>query len=176
MKKNSLLVLLVLLVVVLAGCQCKSGNANGTTLGSFATNKPGPFFVVETVKASKGNNDTVLRVFLKNNPGFLTMDVCIAYDSMDMSLTKVINGVDYPEYNFVGPKNMQSNCSASWFIPEMPENIVDGNILELHFSIQEQAENGAHPVSISCSEGGGIVNQNKEVIVVNSATGYIEIN
>ena len=44
------------------------------------------------------------------------------------------------------------------------------------FDIKEQAESGSYPISISRPDNGGVVDQNKEAIIFNNATGYIEIN
>lgn len=181
MKKYTLFVFLLILILVLTGCRGKDSNVNNTVSDSSVSDDPVineryPSFAVETVNASKGDKDVVIYISLKDNPGFLTMAMNITYDSDNMSLTTVSNCSDYSEYNFVGPKNMQSGCTASWFLPEIPENIVDGNILELHFDIKEQAESGSYPISISRPDNGGVVDQNREAIIFNNATGYIEIN
>lgn len=164
------------MVLVLVGCRGKIGNINNSISDNSVVNERYPSFAVETVNASRGDKDVVVHISLKDNPGFLTMAMNITYDSGNMSLTKVLNGSDYTEYNFVGPKNKQNGCTASWFIPEIPESIIDGNILELHFDIKEQAEKGSYPISIFRPDNGGVVDQNKEEIIFNNATGYIKIN
>lgn len=176
MKRHIILVFILIFVLALSGCRQNSGNNTGVTSDNSVTNERYPSFVVETVEASKGDKDVVVRISLKNNPGFLTMAMNITYDSDNMVLTKLINGSDYQEYNFVGPKNKKSGCTASWFMPEAPINVVDGNILELHFDIKEQVANGAYPISITRPDNGGVVDQNKEEIIFNNATGYIQIN
>lgn len=176
MQRFLLLLISLLLLLSLTGCY--ENNATDTTITSITlvTNERYPSFVVETVKASKGDKNVVVHVSLQDNPGFLTMAMDIDYDSDNMILTEVLNTSDYSEYNFVGPKNKQSGCTASWFTPEMPDNIIDGNILELHFDIKEQAEAGSYPIVVSRPDNGGIVDQNKEEIIFNNAIGYIEIN
>ena len=169
----------MILVLVLTGCQTHNDNANADTNVStpdeLVTNERYPSFVVETVEAKKGAKDVIVNISLSNNPGFLTMAMNISYDDTNMSLVDVTNGKDYEYYNFVGPKNMQSGCVASWFATEMPETIVDGDILELHFEINENAQSGSYPISILRPENGGIVDEYKESIIFNNAIGYINI-
>lgn len=176
MKRFLLFLLFLVLLLSLTGCYDNNATDTTTTSVTLIANERYPSFVVETVKASKGDKSVVVHVSLKDNPGFLTMAMDIDYDSDNMILTEVLNTSDYGEYNFVGPKNKQSGCTASWFIPEMPDNIIDGNILELRFDIKERAEAGLYPISVSRSDNGGIVDQNKEEIIFNNAIGYIEIN
>ena len=176
MKKHIALIAFLILLVVLTGCKKKIASMDVTSSDNAVTNNRYPSFAVETVNASKGDKDVVICVYLKDNPGFLTMAMNIQYDPSVMTLTKVLSGSDFGEYNFIGPKNKQSGCTASWFIPEIPENITDGTILELYFDIMEQAKSGSYPISISRSENGGVVDQNKKEIVFNDATGYIKID
>lgn len=134
-----------------------------------------PSFVVETVNASKGEEDVIVYVSLKDNPGFLTMAMDITYDSENMTLVKAVSGTDYSDYNFVGPKNADTGCTASWFIPDVPDEIIDGKILELHFDVNNDIKSGSYLVSVTRPENGGIVDENKEPIIFNNATGYINI-
>lgn len=176
MKRCTLFIFVLILVIVSTGCGAKSNNINKNSSEDYVINERYPSFVVETVDVSTGDKDVVVHVSLKNNPGFLTMAMNITYDSDNLSLTKVLSGSDYGEYNFVGPKNKKSGCTASWFVPEMPKSIVDGNILELHFDIMAHAESGSYPITVSRPDNGGVVDQNKEEIIFNNATGYIRIN
>lgn len=184
MKKYRLLVYLLTFAVLFTGCKKESGDTSvtvSTKSENHSSEEPViddkyPSFAVETVSAAKGDADVVVCVSLKNNPGFLTMAMVIGYDSNNMSLTKVASGPDYSDYYFVGPKNMQSGCTASWFLPAVPDTIVDGSILELHFAIHDEAESGSYPISIACPEKGGVVDSNKKEIIFNNALGYINID
>ena len=179
MKKYTLLVFLLIWMMALAGCSGKSDSDVTPDIAvseDSAVNERYPSFSVENASASKGDDDVVVRVSLVDNPGFLTMAMNITYDSDNMSLTEVLSCSDYSEYYFIGPKNMQSGCTASWFIPEIPESTVDGRILELHFAINEHAETGSYPITVSRPDYGGVVDQNKQEIIFNNATGYITIN
>lgn len=176
MQRFLLLLISLLSLLSLAGCYENNSTDTTTTSVTLITNERYPSFVVQTVKASKGDKSVVVHVSLKDNPGFLTMAMDIDYDSDNMILTEVLNTSDYSEYNFVGPKNKQSGCTASWFTPEMPDKIIDGNILELRFDIKEKAKAGSYPIVVSRPDNGGIVDQNKEEIIFNNAIGYIKIN
>lgn len=184
MKIYRLLICFLVLAALLAGCGKKTEDSNNTLttnsevhdLESPVNNDRYPSFTVESVSAVKGNQDVIVRVSLKDNPGFLTMAMDITYDYENMSLTKVVSGSDYSDYYFVGPKKLQSGCTASWFLPELPEKVVDGNILELHFAIKDNAESGSYPIAITRSQNGGIVDQFKNEIIFNNAVGYININ
>ena len=170
------MIILLLISIVLVGCVNEKSDVEPTVSDGSPTNNRYPSFVVESTTASKGDKDVVINVSIKDNPGFLTMAMNISYDSDTMSLTKVVSGSNYSEYNFVGPKNKQSGCTAAWFVSELPEDIIDGNILKLHFEIKESAKIGVYPVSVSRSNNGGVVDQNKKEIIFNNAIGYIEIN
>lgn len=184
MKTCRLLVCFLVFVALLTGCGKKPGDTNNTVTTNpevydsenTVNNDRYPSFAVETISAAKGDQDVVVRVSLKDNPGFLTMAMNIAYDYDNMTLIKVVRGSDYSDYYFVGPKKLQSGCTASWFLPELPEKVVDGNILELHFAINENAESGSYPIAITRSQNGGVVDQFKNEIIFNNAVGYININ
>ena len=181
MRIYRLLICLLIFAVLLTGCGRKTDNINDTVTTNSEVEQPinndrYPSFTVETISASKGDQDVIVCVSLKDNPGFLTMAMDITYDYENMSLTKVVSGSDYSDYYYVGPRNLQSGCTASWFLPESPEKVVDGNILELHFAIKDYAECGSYPITITRSQNGGVVDQFKNEIIFNNAVGYIHIN
>lgn len=181
MRIYKLLICFLVFAVLLTGCGRKTDNTNDTVTTNSEVEHPinndcYPSFVVETISTSKGNQDVLVHVSLKDNPGFLTMAMDITYDYENMSLIKVVSGSNYSDYYFVGPKKLQSGCTASWFLPELPEKVVNGSILELHFAIKDNAESGSYPISITRSKNGGIVDQFKNEIIFNNAVGYININ
>ncbi len=179
MTRKVFLIFLLLLFLIFTGCnqvKTQSTDTNNTVTINSAINERYPFFEVKSVDAIKGDKDIVVYVHLKDNPGFLTLAINIAYDSDNLILTRVLPGSDYRQYNFIGPKNMESGCTASWFVPDIPENIIDGIILELHFDTHEQTKPGSYAISVTRPENGGVVDQYKQPIVFNNATGYININ
>ena len=183
MSANKLLIVFLICAVLLNGCGKKSdaaateitANVSNPTSAAVNLDDWQMWFTAETVDASRGDQDVVVRVFINGNPGFLTMAINIYYDSDCMSLTKLVSGSDYDEYYFVGPKNLQSGCTASWFLPELPENVVNGNIVELHFSIKESAESGSYAITIAQPRDGGVVDRDKNEITFDKAVGYINI-
>lgn len=168
-KKYFTLVILIAFVFSLSGCKNSTKKTE-----SVYNNDKFPSFSVENMEVSAGEDITVY-VKLKDNPGFLTMAMNIEYDSTAMALIDIKNGPDYEEYNFVGPKNRASGCTASWFIPELPDKIKDGKLLELHFTILNNAKSGEYPIKITRPDNGGIVDAYKEILVVNNAIGYITV-
>lgn len=176
MRRLSIIIITVIISLLLTGCTGKESGDGVNVPTEFASNQNAPSFAVESVDASKGDTDVTVRVSLEGNPGFLTMAMNISYDSSVMALTDAVCGSDYSDYYYIGPKNKESGCTATWFLPDIPEDIVDGCILELHFGISNQAESGSYPVSITRPDNGGIVDQFKEPIVFNNSTGYININ
>ena len=107
MRIYRLLICFLVFAVLLTGCGRKTDNTNDIVTTNSEVEQPinndrYPSFVVETISAAKGNQDVVVRVSLKDNPGFLTMAMDITYDYENMSLTKVVSGSDYSDYYFVG--------------------------------------------------------------------------
>ncbi len=65
---------------------------------------------------------------------------------------------------------------ASWLSTDMPEEIVDDVLLELHFSVRMDAASGDHYVAVSCPDDGGIVGENMEPIEIKKISGYVKVN
>lgn len=167
MKKYYLLLLLAVCAVLLLGCGNESQSRKNKGAGTLE---------MESVSADAGAEDVIVSVSLKNNPGFLTMAVMIDYDSNALTLTGVSCGEAYLNYMFVAPQNKQSGCMASWLSTDMPEQIVDDVLLELHFSVRMDAASGDHYVTISCPDDGGIVGENREPIEIKGISGYVKVN
>lgn len=170
MKKiNVLLCVFFACILLLSGCKGEENNKE-----TVFNNDNFPSFSVENVQTSSGEDVTVF-VELKDNPGFLTMAAKIEFDSKAMALMDVKCGSDYQDYNFVGPKNRGNGCCASLFIPELPEKNVDGKLLELHFKIFSDTKEGDYQIKISRPDNGGIVDGNKNALVINNAVGYVTV-
>lgn len=170
MKKFYKTTILIFLVLSLFGCK-KDEKAE---IEMVYINDKYPSFMVENIDVNN-NEDITMFVELKGNPGFLTMALNIEYDQTVMTLMDIENGPDYEEYSFLGPKNKNSGCSASWYILDLPEKVVDGKLLKLHFKILDNVKSGEYPIKISRPNNGGIVDGNKEAIVINNAIGYVTI-
>ena len=112
-----------------------------------------PALKVATVTASAGQTQIAVPVSIKNNPGFLGMTLNIKYDSSALTLTKVTNGADFSNYNFTAPKNMKSGCNAAWYTTDLPNTIVDGDVMVLYFTVSSSAAAGSYDISVSCTDG-----------------------
>lgn len=152
---------------------CITGN---TVITATYTASTTPALEVSSKTASAGATKVAIAVSLKNNPGFLTMALKIDYDSSALTLTKASNGSDFSDYNFTAPKNKVSGCKAAWFATDLPEEILDGDILLLQFTVLADAQNGSYPITISCPSDGSTVDGSKTEFAISSATGYITVN
>lgn len=152
---------------------CITGN---TVITATYTASTTPALEVSSKTASAGANKVAIAVSLKNNPGFLTMALKIDYDSSALTLTKASNGSDFSDYNLTAPKNKVSGCKAAWFATDLPEEILDGDILLLQFTVLADAQNGSYPITISCPSDGSTVDGSKTEFAISSATGYITVN
>jgi len=134
-----------------------------------------PMLGVSNANATAGATKVTLTVSLKNNPGFLTMALKTTFNSDALTLTKVTTGIDFMDYSFTAPKNKISGCTAAWFASDLPEEIIDGDIMTLQFTVNANATPGRYPVTISCPDDGSTVDGNKEAFNMSDAIGYITI-
>ena len=132
-----------------------------------------PMITVNNAVAKAGATKVTVTVSLKNNPGFLTMALKTTFNSDVLTLTKVSTGIDFMDYNFTAPKNKISGCTAAWFSSDLPEEILDGGIMTLQFTVNANAAPGNYPVTISCPDDGSTVDGNKTAFNMSAAIGYI---
>lgn len=110
-----------------------------------------PTLVVDTVKTN--DKEAVVKVSAINNPGLLALLLKINYDENALILKKVENASLMTNYTFTEPKNLKSGCNVAWNIIDVPENVVDGEIILLHFEVVKGAPKGSHDISITCFDG-----------------------
>lgn len=134
-----------------------------------------PALKVSSITAAPGATKVTVMVSLENNPGFLTMALEMSFDSDVLTLTRVSNGADFTDYNFTGPKNKVSGCRAAWFSTDLPEEILDGDVMTLQFTVADNAASGRYPITISCPDDGSTLDGNKNVIALANAIGYITV-
>lgn len=134
-----------------------------------------PALKVSSITAAPGATKVTVMVSLENNPGFLTMALEMSFDSDVLTLTRVSNGADFTDYNFTGPKNKVSGCRAAWFSTDLPEEILDGDVMTLQFTVANNAASGRYPITISCPDDGSTLDGNKNVIALANAIGYITV-
>lgn len=135
-----------------------------------------PKIIANTVIATAGATNVEIAVYLKNNPGFLTMALKTEFNSEYLTLTKVTNGTNFASYNFTSPKNKNSGCTAAWFASDLPDNILDGDILVLKFSVANNTPIGQYPITVSCPNDGSTLDGNKQAFTLQNAVGYITVN
>ena len=162
---------------VFSGWDKKFDNITDNTVitATYTKNSDLPALAVGSATAATGETKVIIAVSLKNNPGFLTMALNIAYDSNVLTLTKVSNGSDYSDYNFTAPKDKSSGCTAAWFATDLPEEILDGDVLLLQFTVSAEATSGDYFVTVTCPDDGSTLDGDKNEITIAKATGYITV-
>ena len=103
------------------------------------------------------------------------MAIKVEYDTKAMVLTRVNNGDDFSDYNFIPPKNLQSGCKISWFITDLPDKTVDGELVKLNFYVYGDTKVGDYSITVSPINDGGIVDGNKELITVIESNDVIKV-
>lgn len=169
--KKRIVILFVMIFLLLPGC--KNPGSKGQAVEMDTDNAMTFALFSEAVKAG---DDAIVLVETTNNPGFLTMAVRVEYDTNAMSLTKAENGSVFLAYNFVPSKKLQSGCRMSWFIPSVPGNVEDGELLKLHFHVFNDTKAGEYPVTVSPINDGGIVDRSKSLITIAAGSGAIKVN
>ena len=110
-----------------------------------------PTLIVDTVKTN--DKEVVVKVSAVNNPGLLALLLKINYDESALTLKKVENGSTMKEYTFTGPKKLKSGCNVAWNIIEVPENVVDGEVVLLHFGVNDGTPKGSYDIAVTCFDG-----------------------
>ena len=162
---------------VFAGWDKSFTNVTADTIvtATYTVSAASPALKVSNKTAAPGATKVTVTVSLENNPGFLTMALEMSFDSDVLTLTRVSNGADFTDYNFTGPKNKVSGCRAAWFSTDLPEEILDGDVMTLQFTVADNAASGRYPITISCPDDGSTLDGNKNVITLANAIGYITV-
>ena len=162
---------------VFAGWDKSFTNVTADTIvtATYTVSAASPALKVSSITAAPGATKVTVMVSLENNPGFLTMALEMSFDSDVLTLTRVSNGADFTDYNFTGPKNKVSGCRAAWFSTDLPEEILDGDVMTLQFTVADNAASGRYPITISCPDDGSTLDGNKNVITLANAIGYITV-
>ena len=162
---------------VFAGWDKSFTNVTADTIvtATYTVSAASPALKVSSITAAPGATKVTVMVSLENNPGFLTMALEMSFDSDVLTLTRVSNGADFTDYNFTGPKNKVSGCRAAWFSTDLPEEILDGDVMTLQFTVADNAVSGRYPITISCPDDGSTLDGNKNVIALANAIGYITV-
>lgn len=112
-------------------------------------NEP-PKFVVSTTTTSAGTTDVVVTVSIENNPGILGMTLKLNYDDSVLTLTKATKGAALYSHYFTKPKYFVDGCNFVMETMELEEeDLGDGVILTLKFTVDSSAALGEYDIEIS---------------------------
>lgn len=112
-----------------------------------------PTFVVDKLTANAGDIVTVA-VNVKNNPGILGMTLTLSYDNKALTLTNAVCGNAVSDVlSFTKPGRYSNPCNFTWDGIEISDNqIKDGVILILTFTVSSNASDGVYPIVLSYEE------------------------
>ena len=131
-----------------------------------------PMIIVESVSDSPGATvDVAIKV--KNNPGILGATLTFTYDK-ELMLVDATAGDAFSVLTMTKPGKYTSPCKFTWDGQELStDDIKDGTILNLKFSIGDSAENGnEYKIKVSYDDG-DIVGGGLEPIDVNIENGVV---
>lgn len=100
-----------------------------------------PTVSVETCYAQPGDSVNV-KVTIKNNPGIIGSTMSLSYDS-GLTLISASNGEAFSALTLTKPGKFSSPCNFVWDATNIsPEEIKDGTILTLTFSVADTVDEG----------------------------------
>ncbi|MBE6741412.1 MAG: hypothetical protein E7570_03825 [Ruminococcaceae bacterium] len=129
----------------------------------------------ESVNAKAGETVDV-NISIENNPGILGAVLTVGYDS-GLTLVSAKSGAAFSALDMTKPGSFSSPCNFTWDAVDISSNdIKDGTILTLTFSVPSSAKDGdVYNVSLS-SKTGDIVNTNLNPVDVNCVSGKISVD
>lgn len=135
-----------------------------------------PLIYADSVKTTSDSGNISINLKIKNNPGVLGMTVSIYYDENSLSLKNVKNGDAVDNILTLTAGNvLKSGCNFVWDGQELTKNdIKDGSLLEMDFSLVPGASKGKHPIKVIC-EPDDAVDGNLEPIKFEIVDGQITI-
>lgn len=135
-----------------------------------------PSVSISEVSANLGETDIVVPITIKNNPGIAGFSFCVDYDTSRLVLKSadvlIDNGyevIGYPE---------EYGVNIAWTSTET--YAVDGTIVELHFSLTDNANLGNAFINILFREDYdsfyNFTDGQEKDIVIESFNGYVDVN
>lgn len=127
--------------------------------------------------AEAGDDEVTVHIAVRNNPGILGMRLIISYDDSSLTMTGASNGDALDGVLTLTPgKTLKSGCAFLWDGLELSDDdIRDGSVLALRFSVSSSAEAGKYPIAISFRSG-DIIGNDLEAINPEIENGYISVN
>ena len=135
-----------------------------------------PLFSADSVKATAGSKNVIVKVSVANNPGILGAALTIDYDDSVMQLKSVKNGDAFNNVlSLTKSKTLGAGCRVTWDGVEIQKDqIEDGEILIMSFDINDKAPEGKYEINFSYKNG-DVVDNNLKIVSPEVAPGYIEI-
>ena len=130
---------------------------------------------ISNASAAPGATEIQIIVSIENNPGVLGMTLKLTYDESALTLTSVKRGDALSELTFTTPKDLSSGCNFPWDGEEIsPEDVTNGKILILTFSVKSSATAGQHDIVMSY-DNGAIIDNDLMPLELNIVKGYITV-
>ena len=134
-----------------------------------------PAIVVNSVTAKPGDTQVEVTVSISNNPGILGMTLALDYDDAVLTLTGARNGAATSMLSMTKPGKFESGCKFVWDGQEIEkEDVKDGVILTLTFSVSGSAVGGTYPITISYKDG-DIIDNDLATVDVKTVAGDVKI-
>lgn len=138
----------------------------------FAAENTNPTITVQSVSGSPGSTVDV-DVTIKNNPGILGATLSFTYDN-GLTLTGATSGDAFSALTMTKPGKFTSPCNFTWDGQNISaDDIKDGTVLTLQFTINDNAENGTGYNIAASYESGDIVNMELNPIDVEIENGTV---
>jgi len=131
-----------------------------------------PTLVVGNVTTTAGSTNVEVLVDAQNNPGIAGMTLGVEYDESVLTLVKVSSQEVLSGLSFQKPKIYKSGCNLVWYGTE-PDEVIDGTAFKLIFNVDDSAQSGNYPITLTYSTGYDANLGSVEMKVVN---GSIVIN
>lgn len=138
----------------------------------FAAENTNPTITVQSVSGSPGSTVDV-DVTIKNNPGILGATLSFTYDN-GLTLTGATAGDAFSALTMTKPGKFTSPCNFTWDGQDISaDDIKDGTVLTLQFTINDNADNGTEYNITASYENGDIVNTELNPIDVEIENGTV---
>ena len=131
-----------------------------------------------TVKSAEflGETDVLIEIILDNNPGILGMSFSVEYDSGAMQLVNAANGDATSSLIFDRPGRYKPGCTFLWQGESISsEDVLDGAVLKLTFSVSDSAINGDYGIGITNCDG-NVFDNNMAIIELETIDGVLRIS
>lgn len=153
-----------------------SANGNSVSSSEIESNHGYPLISINDVSAKAGDEIQV-SITLKNNPGILGMALSAYYDETNLTLQSVENGEAFKDVlELTTSQILASGSRFLWDGIDISENnIKDGTVLIMNFTINNGAQAGKYPITLKYSDG-DIVDKNLTSVSPQIENGYITIN